>query len=470
MVGVRFRSASGAAIMAIAGLALGAVDTRAADLGGNCCADLEERVAELEATTARKGNRRVSLTISGHVNEAVLFWDDGVETGARMVTNGFNMTRFRFRGSAKISAEWSAGFYLEFGLGRTGMSSDVDQEDGSRGGGYSPPGIRHQALWIKSRSLGTIWLGHTTDAVDGLIDICLGCPVTSSSEASLGWGDIIVASGGRYLHQVIAAPAAVTAPGNAGPVPVGFENSITWASLGIGQEGHYGARTGLVKYVSPTFVGFSFSASWADADDGLAEYNKVRGHGYDWDVALRYAAEFGAMRFAAGGGYSEVSVKGAKLNSWATSGSLQHVPTGLYIHGNYRTQEAEAGGDDSAWAVQVGVAQKWSSVGKTTFWMQYAEHDNDYREFTYWDCSAACLDTDKRIAQVFGIEGQIISLGINQKIDAAALELYVTYWNVQGSGSVHSIDGTGEISRKTSLGKYNLDDLNVIMAGARIQF
>ena len=29
----------------------------AADLGGDCCADLEERVATLEATTARKGNR-----------------------------------------------------------------------------------------------------------------------------------------------------------------------------------------------------------------------------------------------------------------------------------------------------------------------------------------------------------------------------------------------------------------------------
>ena len=45
----------------------------AADLGGDCCADLEERVAELEATTARKGNRKVTLTISGWVNEAV-FW------------------------------------------------------------------------------------------------------------------------------------------------------------------------------------------------------------------------------------------------------------------------------------------------------------------------------------------------------------------------------------------------------------
>ncbi|WP_334148124.1 hypothetical protein [Hyphomicrobium sp.] len=40
----------------------------AADLGGDCCADLEERIAELEATTARKGNRKVSLEVYGHVN------------------------------------------------------------------------------------------------------------------------------------------------------------------------------------------------------------------------------------------------------------------------------------------------------------------------------------------------------------------------------------------------------------------
>jgi hypothetical protein len=45
----------------------------AADLGGNCCADLEERIAELEATTARKGNRKVSLTVSGWVNQQVTF-------------------------------------------------------------------------------------------------------------------------------------------------------------------------------------------------------------------------------------------------------------------------------------------------------------------------------------------------------------------------------------------------------------
>ena len=52
----------------------------AADLGGNCCADLEERIAELEATTARKGNRKVSLTVSGWVGQQVTFWDDGIES------------------------------------------------------------------------------------------------------------------------------------------------------------------------------------------------------------------------------------------------------------------------------------------------------------------------------------------------------------------------------------------------------
>jgi len=46
----------------------------AADLGSNCCADLEARIAELEATTARK----VSLTVSGWVAEQVMWWDDGL--------------------------------------------------------------------------------------------------------------------------------------------------------------------------------------------------------------------------------------------------------------------------------------------------------------------------------------------------------------------------------------------------------
>jgi hypothetical protein len=74
------KSAGWATILGTVGFVLsGSVSAKAADLGGDCCADLEERVAELEATTARKGNRKVSPTVSGWINEAVFGWDDGTE-------------------------------------------------------------------------------------------------------------------------------------------------------------------------------------------------------------------------------------------------------------------------------------------------------------------------------------------------------------------------------------------------------
>ena len=62
MNGGSMKAAGPGAIFALAGLLLSVGSAQAADLGGNCCADLEERVAELEATTVRKGNRRVTLT------------------------------------------------------------------------------------------------------------------------------------------------------------------------------------------------------------------------------------------------------------------------------------------------------------------------------------------------------------------------------------------------------------------------
>ena len=125
MIGGLFKPA-GVASIAAAGLLMGGVSAQAADLGGNCCADLEERVAELEATTVRKGNRKVSLEVSGHVHEAVMVWDDGYDTNAYIGTSNYSRTRFRFKGSARINADWSAGFLIEIGLLRTGDSAKWD--------------------------------------------------------------------------------------------------------------------------------------------------------------------------------------------------------------------------------------------------------------------------------------------------------------------------------------------------------
>ena len=160
MFGGLLKSTSLAALVAVAGVAVSGLSAQAADLGGNCCADLEERIAELEATTVRKGNRKVSLTVSGQVNEAVIFWDDGVEKNAYVSTNESSRTRFRFLGSAKIDASWTAGYLLEIGV-RGNRSDRVDQNTDSVGAPDKGLDVRHSAWWLQNKDLGKIWLGQT---------------------------------------------------------------------------------------------------------------------------------------------------------------------------------------------------------------------------------------------------------------------------------------------------------------------
>ncbi len=99
----------------VGGLSVGSAS--AADLGGNCCADLEERIAELEATTARKGNRKVSLTVSGWVAEQTLWWDDGAARGTYVGGIGTTLaSNVKFTGQATIMPGWYAGYVAQIEL------------------------------------------------------------------------------------------------------------------------------------------------------------------------------------------------------------------------------------------------------------------------------------------------------------------------------------------------------------------
>src|SRR5215469_4792104 len=119
--------------MAAMGLFAGGVampSAKAADLGGDCCADLEERVAELEATTARKGNRKMSLTVTGQVNRIVTWYDDSkMSTTYYGLDNTNSSTRYIFAGSAKVTPKVSMGFEIMIEIEAGGTSSKVSQFD-----------------------------------------------------------------------------------------------------------------------------------------------------------------------------------------------------------------------------------------------------------------------------------------------------------------------------------------------------
>src|SRR5690606_24142707 len=149
-------SAAGAALAAAASVLVWGASAQAADLGGDCCADLEERIAELEATTARKGNRKVSLTISGWVNEAVFAWDDGVESNVYVGTNSLEQDRVKFAGKAKISDTWSAGYTLEIGVNGAPSSLFSQDNSGSAAVGSTSPNslvVRKASWFIDSKDL-----------------------------------------------------------------------------------------------------------------------------------------------------------------------------------------------------------------------------------------------------------------------------------------------------------------------------
>src|SRR6516225_593954 len=160
MFGGLTKTSSRIAIAASLGLtlgtfALGTHPAKAADLGGDCCADLEERVAELEATTVRKGNKKVTVQIYGKMNQAIEFWDDGHEKNVYEVNNYNESSRTGIKGNAKIVGDWSGGFRLEWEY-RRAASQQVNQfNDDNANDPLGSINMRWSQIYLANKHYGT---------------------------------------------------------------------------------------------------------------------------------------------------------------------------------------------------------------------------------------------------------------------------------------------------------------------------
>jgi predicted porin len=399
----------------------------AADLGGNCCADLEERVAELEATAARKGNRKVSLTVYGHVNEAVMFWNDGQERNAYVVSNNESRTRFGFRGDAKITNDISAGYLLEIGVRYAGSNSRNQNADGA-GGNQNNLDIRHSAWYLDSKHLGRVWVGHTSSATDGITEISLANINSGSADIS-NWNN-----GFRLRNNGTA------------------QSNLTWGNLQSGWNNNVGEgdRVNLVRYISPAFAGFTVSSSWGEDDRR--------------DVALRYAGEFNGVRLAAGIGYQKLTdfnngdgnsgcinlsgstaISAVDCEALGLSASMMHVPTGMFVSGSYGRSKDKALADalgngplsnavNKHWSIVAGIEQTWFSIGKTTLFGEYIKSNTGLAiENGDVKLSDGVLISGGGNALITSSEVKTWGIGLNQSVSAANADLYLHFRNVSGS-------------------------------------
>ena len=447
MYGGLLKTASAAAILAAAGF-FGAGSATAADLGGDCCADLEERVAELEATTVRKGNRKISVTLSGYVSHHVMYWDDGIRSDTYIGDGGNYGSRFRFVGSAKISPTLSAGFLYEWQSNSNSIGS-MDQSNsgddlGATGSAAATAGVcgvtsgagcttlRDSTVWLRHSQLGMVKVGHGSTATDNLVLIDLGGMAGASTP------DVALYMGKFRLTNSAGAIATGTA-------------GATWDLFINGGTSFDTARRNHVMYEAPTLAGFTLQAA-------VAEDNY-------WDVALRYAGEFGGFRLAFGIGYQEdTEFNGVAFDTFCTtnceqkatefkgSASILHVPTGLFVTGAAGQREIEGkttapaspNGEATFWYVAGGVSQNWFGFGKTVLFGEYSVHTDFAQQ------SVATF------AGGFPSEVTHWGLGAVQYVDAAAMEVFLTYKHYEMEG--------------VALGGLPINDFQQVIGGARINF
>ncbi|MGE0626898.1 MAG: porin [Hyphomicrobiaceae bacterium] len=480
MFGGFLKSTSAFAILASAGVVMSGVSAQAADLGGNCCADLEERVAELEATTVRKGNRKVSLQLYGQVSQSLMYWDDGGETNTYLLENDNIKNRIGVRGSARITSDWSAGYNIELQV-RSGRSSQANQLPLATTEGQSitvyntrSVSLRYANWYMKSNTYGTLTVGRQTDTTIGTSSVNLVDPDGFAGPSGAGY-----TFQGMFLRR-----SGTTGNGGLSGITQHrlFRNGATIVS------NDYGPTLHGVKYTSPFFLGqsknsgFMVSAGWGNDDV--------------WGAALRYVEDFGTFRVAAAVGYAQftgndrgactnlsgvTSVSTTDCSSLQASGSIMHVPTGLYVSGgwaewsddNRKARYAGISGiddTDSFWYVQAGWQAKLNTLGNTIFWGQYMEQDIGFTIDGGNALSVGAGDVINPIvgaAYITNTQRTIWGGGITQKIDAAAMALYLGYYNIQTDISLmdQTAPSTGAAVKSNSIA-----DHQVVFAGATIKF
>lgn len=428
------RRSAWASAVALAGMTAVGSTALAADLGGNCCADLDERIAELEATTARKGNRRVSLTVSGQVNTLVLWYDDGRQSGLNVADNINTSTRTRFVGSGKIDAHRTAGFTieLEYGVADSNLVSQLNSR-ASRNNGIDQINIRKSSWFLRDARYGMISLGLDSPPTDDII--LSGITIDNAFPGTIS--DVPLIGGGIIFRD----------PATGQLVPGALRNVSSLFGSPLDTN-----RRPIFRYESPNFMGARLIAAVGTEywDVGLWWKNKI---------GTLFDAEFNLGYFEAG--TRNFPFRGQEFNEFKGSGTLLHIPSGLFLTGAWVHREIDSGQTPLSrtripshdyYYLRPGVKRSVFSIGPTTVYGEYANAQDVLAGFA-----------SSGFAEVTSSEGQLWGGGVQQSIEAASAEIYAGYRHIEAD----------IVGRSTATGptrRLSPEDINLLWTGMRIRF
>jgi len=329
----------------------------------------------------------VDFTISGQVNRAALYADDGKSAKWFFVDNANSSTRFRFRGSNDFEKGWKVGFLWEVEM-KSNASSRVSMDDDSDLKDITFE-ERHMDIWVEK--WGTLRLGQGDTASNGTAEVDLS-------------------------GTAVATYSAVSDVGG------GFEfrdgDDKTGITVGQSRSNFDGlSRRDRVRYDTPRWNGFFASGS-------------IEGNS-EWDTAARYAGDFGWARFAAAAGWADYgtssdSKDGTRDGSFSSSASML-FDFGLNFTASYAFRKQDG-------------TDPWNLFGKIGY--QFLEKHAASILYS----RTKNLSNKDDIGDSFGV-GYVFS-------PWKSVEFYGTYY-------LHMLD--------LDQGS-DPDDINIMMAGARVRF
>jgi hypothetical protein len=270
----------------------------------------------------------------------------------------------------------------------------------------------------------------------------------------------------------------------------------------------FGYRMEGIKYTTPTFAGFVANASIGESLKVQNNYNSGafanpatdrEYNGQVYGANLLYAGEFSGVRLAAGIGYERSEQdSGANTNGTTAGNNYQqrvqqyggslsglHVPTGLFLQGDYFISKRAAvvsldpvsfsqvyGADVEArrFIIQGGISQNFFGPGKTVLFGEYGKHTN-WAEANAQNANPASTGLPGTAATFVtsGGTNTFYGLGAVQNFDAAALELYAG-WRRYSTSNVTGASTINGSAASFLLNDVAIKDVDVVAAGARIKF
>ena len=372
---------------------------------------------------------KADLSISGWINEAMTYWDDGQGSSVNQISdNGTTLgSRITFAGSQDLlEGKMNAGFevILEPQSNQTPLlSANQDNIRTFNGGDINALGHN---LFVGGK-WGKVTVGLQSMPTDNIA--VLGDP---SGTIWSGISPVFRFNG--FLIRGVGAGATNTTWGQ-------FLQCLTVPGLGIGLDCNGVYRNGF-RYDLPTFGPVSVAAGYANTDiyDIAAKYNDTLGGRYNTMLNLGWA------RNAKGGTNASVTGVGTSSDVFQVQGGLMDSNTGLFGTVAYQKEKADdttpgAGDDTDAIYLKFGIKKNWFGFGDSAVYFEYGSYNDQFG-----------------IGNVDGVTGsEVRRLGgsVEQNF-GSALQIYGKFENlnldVEGNANAQALYGGAEDLNSFTLG------------------